>query len=341
MNNRFPLIATLFAIVFTCSLMNNKLTHAQEFLKQDARIVFLGDSITQGGERPNGYVTLVRQFLNETYPERNIEVIGAGISGNKVPDLQKRLDKDVLQKKPTTVVIYIGINDVWHSQKGNGTSKEDYESGLKDIIRKIRDTGANVILCTPSVIGEKSQGTNSLDKMLSEYATISRSVAEEAKVKMVDLNRRFIRHIRGNNPMNRAKNILTTDGVHLNNSGNEFVAQQMLLGLGAKYQLKIANRKMQHIVLFKFKDEVEQPEIKKIVEAFGALPEKIDQIIGYEAGTNVSPEQLDQGFTHAFVVTFRDAAARDAYLPHPAHKEFVTLLDGKIDKVLVFDFLSK
>src|SRR6187402_3139979 len=83
-------------------------------LKKGERIVFLGDSITQGGAGPNGYVTLIRKALTDKHPDLGVEVIGAGISGNKVPDLQKRLDRDVLAKKPTLVVIYIGINDVWH-----------------------------------------------------------------------------------------------------------------------------------------------------------------------------------------------------------------------------------
>src|SRR5256885_5460352 len=82
-------------------------------LKKGDRVVFLGDSITQAGAGPGGYVTLVREALDKDHKDLGIEVIGAGISGNKVPDLEKRLERDVLGKKPTVVVIYIGINDVW------------------------------------------------------------------------------------------------------------------------------------------------------------------------------------------------------------------------------------
>ena len=74
-------------------------------LKKGERIVFLGDSITQGGVGPHGYVTLIKNALAEKHKDLGIEVIGAGISGNKVPDLQRRLEKDVLAKKPTLVVI--------------------------------------------------------------------------------------------------------------------------------------------------------------------------------------------------------------------------------------------
>ena len=110
------------------------------------RIVVLGDSITQAGAGAGGYVTLVRDTLADKHKDQAIEVIGAGISGNKVPDLEKRLEKDVLSKRPTLVVIYIGINDVWHSQSGKGTPKEEFDAGLRRIIKAINDGGARVIL---------------------------------------------------------------------------------------------------------------------------------------------------------------------------------------------------
>jgi lysophospholipase L1-like esterase len=309
-------------------------------LTENSRIVFLGDSITQAGAQPKGYVSIVRREIEKQHAGKNIEVIGAGISGNKVPDLQKRLERDVLSKNPTTVVIYIGINDVWHSQNGRGTPKEQYETGLRDIIKQINDANANVVLCTPSVIGEKTDGSNPLDSMLDEYADISRKVAKETNSAMHDLRKSFLAYLGDNNPLNRSKGVLTGDGVHLNLAGNDFVASQMLSALGQKYTSSKDKSLMRHIVLFKFKDDVDEANIKEIVEAFGELPSKIEQIIDYEAGTNVSPENLNDGFTHAFVVSFRDAAARDAYLPHPAHLEFVKLIDGKIDKVLVFDFAT-
>ena len=334
------IVRASLCVLFVSVLLNCQPILSQDMISENSRIVFLGDSITQAGAQPNGYVSIVRNEIEKKHPGKNIEVIGAGISGNKVPDLQKRLAKDVLSKKPTTVVIYIGINDVWHSQNGRGTSKDKFESGLRDIIKRINDVGANVVLCTPSVIGEKTDGSNPLDSMLEEYSDISRKVAKETKSSIYDLRAEFLEYLGSNNPLDRAKGILTGDGVHLNSAGNDFVASQMLAALGQKYNSTKDKSLMRHIVLFKFKDEVEQAKIDEVVEAFGQIPGKIDQIIGYEAGTNVSPEQLDQGFTHAFVVTFRGAAGRDVYLPHPAHKEFVKMLDGKIDKVLVFDFTT-
>ncbi len=334
-------------VLFVSVLLSYQPIQGQEMLAANSKVVFLGDSITQAGARPDGYVSLVRRAIEAKYPDKKIEIIGAGISGNKVPDLQKRLERDVLSKKPTTVVIYIGINDVWHSQNGRGTPQDVYEAGLRDIISQINDAGANVVLCTPSMIGEKTDGSNPLDSMLEEYASISRSVAKETHSAMHDLRAEFLSYLKSKNTENQPKGILTTDGVHLNAAGNQFVADQMLAALGVTSPDKPAvptakdQSMMRHIVLFKFKDDLDQAKIDEVVEAFGQLPKQIEQIVDYEAGTNVSPENLDQGYTHCFVVTFRNAADRDAYLPHPAHKAFVKLIDGKIDQVLVFDFATK
>ena len=206
---------------------------AAEPLKKGERIVFLGDSITAGGVRPTGYVTLVKNALAEKHKDLGIEVIGAGVSGNKVPDLQRRLDKDVLAKKPTVVVIYIGINDVWHGENdpAKGTSKEKFEEGLKEIIKKIKDAGARVVLCTPTVIGEKKAGANKLDAKLDEYAEISRAVAKDTGAQLCDLRKAFVDHLAKNNPDDKESGILTTDRVHLNDAGNKLVAETILATL--------------------------------------------------------------------------------------------------------------
>src|SRR5450432_1038479 len=77
---------------------------------------------------------------------------------------------------------------------------------------------------------------------------------------------------------------------------------------------------LRHVVLFKFKDGTATADIKKVEDAFRALPSKIKEIKALEWGTNNSPESLNQGFTHCFFVTFSSEADRAIYLPHPAHK---------------------
>jgi lysophospholipase L1-like esterase len=209
-----------------------KLTDPAGPMKQGEAIAFFGDSITQGGASPNGYVWLIEQAVAKR-SDIEARVIKAGISGNKVPDLQGRLDRDVLSKKPTIVFIYIGINDVWHSERGHGTPKDKFEAGLRDLIEKIRAAGSMVVLATPSVIGEKTDGSNSLDALLDEYAAISRTVAADTKVPLCDLHAAFRKHLKENNPDNQEKGILTSDRVHLNAAGNKFVAERAAEAISA------------------------------------------------------------------------------------------------------------
>ncbi len=98
--------------------------------------------------------------------------------------------------------------------------------------------------------------------------------------------------------------------------------------------------KLRHVVLFKFKDDAPRAEVKKIEDAFRALPSKVPEVVDFEWGTNNSPEGLADGFTHCFFVTFDNEKARDVYLPHAAHQEFVALLKPQLDKVLVIDYVA-
>ena len=87
---------------------------------------------------------------------------------------------------------------------------------------------------------------------------------------------------------------------------------------------------MKHIVAFKYKAGATSDQINEVTKAFKALPGKIPGITSFESGVNDSPENLNKGFTHVYLITFENAEARDAYLPHPEHKKFGELL-GKLD----------
>lgn len=123
---------------------------------QKKKIIFFGDSITQAGVAPNGYITLLQQMLTKNGRDKAFELVGAGIGGNKVYDLYLRLEEDVLSKKPDLVFIYVGINDVWHKRSfGTGTDPDKFEKFYNRIIEKIQAAGAKVVICTPTVVGEK------------------------------------------------------------------------------------------------------------------------------------------------------------------------------------------
>ena len=216
-----------------------ELTGENSPLAQGERIVFLGDSITAAARRSGGFIWTIQHSLDYRQPKKGVTLVNAGISGHKVPDLQKRLDRDVISKKPTVVFIYIGINDVWHSQRGRGTPKDKFESGLHDIIGRIKKASATVVLATPTVIGEKHDGSNKMDGMLEEYAAISRKVAKAENLELCDLRVAFIDYLKAKNEENAAKGILTGDTVHLNGAGNRLVANEA----GRSIAAALRNRK--------------------------------------------------------------------------------------------------
>jgi hypothetical protein len=103
----------------------------------------------------------------------------------------------------------------------------------------------------------------------------------------------------------------------------------------------VPESRLRHVVLFQFKESSSPQDIEKVVNAFRKLPEQIPQIAEFEYGENNSPEGLDAGFTHCFLVTFGSEKDRDAYLPHPEHQRFVELLRPHLEKALVVDYWTK
>jgi uncharacterized protein YnzC (UPF0291/DUF896 family) len=104
---------------------------------------------------------------------------------------------------------------------------------------------------------------------------------------------------------------------------------------------KKEQKMLRHVVLFSFKSSSTAADVKKIEEAFKALPGKIKEIKDFEWGTNNSPENLAQGFSHCFFVSFASEKDREIYLPHPDHKAFVAIAGPHIDKVLVLDYWAQ
>ncbi|BDT57560.1 hypothetical protein MasN3_10540 [Massilia varians] len=102
-----------------------------------------------------------------------------------------------------------------------------------------------------------------------------------------------------------------------------------------------ATPSLRHVVLFAFKGDAGQEAVDAVVADFGRLPAEIPGIAAYEWGTNVSPEGLNQGFTHCFTLTFPSDAARDAYLVHPAHQRFVESLGSCLERSLVVDYWTQ
>lgn len=195
--------------------------------KDPVKIVFFGDSITQIGVQKDGYVTMVQDYIDKNHPGE-YTTIGAGIGGNKVYDLYFRLD-EILKLQADVVVIYVGINDVWHkSAFGTGTDPDKFVGFYQKIISELKSHGAQVILATPTVIGEKNDFSNREDGDLNHYANLIRELAKKNELRLVDLREAFVNYLKENNPENLSKGILTNDTVHLTKKGNELVAEEMI-----------------------------------------------------------------------------------------------------------------
>ncbi len=198
-------------------------------MQQKKRIVFFGDSITQAGVQPKGYITLFGGKLAAKGLQDQYEVMGAGIGGNKAYDLYLRMEEDVMAKNPDIVVIWVGVNDVWHKRTyGTGTDPDKFEKFYTAIIKKLQAKNIKVFVCTPAAIGEKTDHSNELDGDLNQYSKIIRNIATKNNCTLIDLREAFLKYNLANNKDNKESGILTSDRVHLNEKGNDFVAEEMM-----------------------------------------------------------------------------------------------------------------
>ncbi|HSB92589.1 MAG TPA: SGNH/GDSL hydrolase family protein [Flavitalea sp.] len=204
-------------------------------VQKKQKVVFFGDSITQAGVEAGGYITVLRDLLEKKGMKDSYELVGAGIGGNKVYDLYLRLEDDVLSKNPDIVVIWVGVNDVWHKRTfGTGTDPDKFEKFYHAIIKKFTDKNIKVMICTPAAIGEKTDFSNQLDGDLNQYSTIIRQIGATDKVPVIDLRKAFLDYNLQHNKENKDRDVLTSDGVHLNATGNQFVADKMFEALTGK-----------------------------------------------------------------------------------------------------------
>lgn len=215
----------LSSILMACFLLQTMLSMTTQKAK---RVVFFGDSITQAGVGPTGYITKMKEALDKN-ARGQYELIGAGIGGNKVYDLYLRIEDDVLAKNPDVVVIYVGVNDVWHkASSGTGTDPDKFVKFYDALIKKLKEKNIKIILCTPATIGEKTDFSNQQDGDMNRYSQMIRDIAKKSSLPVCDLRKAFLEYNLKNNPDNKEQGILTTDRVHLNEKGNQMVADLLM-----------------------------------------------------------------------------------------------------------------
>lgn len=122
-----------------------------------------------------------------------------------------------------------------------------------------------------------------------------------------------------------------------------FVLLSLLVLCSMQGYAQTKSKQVKHVVVFKFKAEATQEQVAEVTKAFKELKSKIPGIVSFEEGSNMSPENLNKGFNHVYLLTFKDVASRDAYLPHPDHKKFGDLLTKLqvVEDVFVVDFEVK
>ncbi len=196
--------------------------------KKKKKVIFFGDSITAAGIHPGGYIKLMDSLISQEGLENNFELVGAGVSGDKIYDLYLRMEEDVMKQNPDIVVIYIGVNDVWHkATSGTGTDYNKFGKFYEAVVNKLQAAGSKVIICTPAVIGERTDNSNQQDGDLNMYSNWLRAYTSKNNIPLVDLRAGFINYDLKNNPQNKESGILTVDRVHLTPAGNLFVAEEM------------------------------------------------------------------------------------------------------------------
>lgn len=205
------------------------------FSADKKKVVFFGDSITQAAVAEGGYITLMQEIIDNRGMDEKIELIGRGISGNKVYDLYLRMQDDVIALNPDVVYIYIGVNDVWHKQShGTGTDADKFVKFYQAIIDTMQSHQIDLVLVTPGVIGEKTDNSNTLDGDLNEYTKLIKALAAKNGTELIDLRGAMLAYNEKNNTSNKEKGILTSDRVHLNADGNLFVAETFMKVLEKK-----------------------------------------------------------------------------------------------------------
>jgi len=197
-------------------------------IMQKKKVIFFGDSITQAGVNPGGYIVKVSELAAADNVASQYDFVGAGIGGNKVYDLYLRMEDDVLSKNPQIVVIFVGVNDVWHKRtSGTGTDLDKFEKFYTALIKKLKEKNCKIALCTPAAIGERTDFSNELDGDLNTYAKVIRNLAKNNNLPLIDLRKAFLDYNLKENKENKESGILTTDRVHLNEKGNQLVADEM------------------------------------------------------------------------------------------------------------------
>ncbi len=238
---------TLRTLLLAALAISSTTLHAELAVKSGETIAFMGDSITQAGNKKGGYVDLVMSALKSH--GLDVKHIPAGKSGNKSTDMLARLDEAVISKKPHWMTLSCGVNDVWHfklvlgKRSFEGVGIEDYKKNITAILDKAKAADIKVMVLTSTMIGEDP--SKELNQMMLPYNEFLRQIAKERGLLLADLNadmqaqlktipdvpgkpKTFGSYFYGGEVQNK----LTSDGCHMNPEGNRMMARGILRAFG-------------------------------------------------------------------------------------------------------------
>lgn len=187
----------LIAVVALIAVTNASSAQAPDVnpLKGVKKIVCLGDSITQGGDGPNGYVGLLRKYLSALYP--GIEIINSGISGHKSNDMLAQFERDVLAHKPDLLTISVGVNNVWHGFYDNhplgdgprAVPLADYRKNVTEMVTCAKAANIRVVILSTTVIHEDL--SNRENAKAAIYNAALQQIAYENGIQFIDFQAPF------------------------------------------------------------------------------------------------------------------------------------------------------
>ena len=235
------------ALLASAAVTTSAAEPGELLLKPGEKIAFMGDSISAGGARKGGYVTLTMEALNRE--GLALSHVPAGKSGNRSKDMLARLDESVISKDPDWMVLSCGVNDVWHftlrlgKRTFEGIPLEDYKKNIRQIIERAEAADIKVLVLTSTMIGEDPE--KETNQKLVPYNEFLREIAAEKRLPLADLSKDMHQALKqipdeeGKARMfgepgyqRNIKNKLTTDGCHMNKLGNIMMAKGVLRAFG-------------------------------------------------------------------------------------------------------------
>ncbi len=202
-------------------------------------IVVLGNSITELGEKPDGYVNILRKTMAVMYPQMRVYFVNSGYSGHKSTEMEARFQSDVVELEPDWVIISVGVNDVWHGFLAVERNRPDlssvplptFKEKVTLMVQRAQAKNIKVAIMTTTVIKENLSSPE--NKALEPYNQALREIAKRYHCLLIDQNAAFRKAIESAKKDSLAdRGFLTYDGVHLSAAGNRLMAQTILKTFG-------------------------------------------------------------------------------------------------------------